>query len=175
MSTALIVIDFQNAVFVEPAAHQAGPVLERIRGLIAAARAAGAPVVYVQHAEPGCEWEEGTDSWRFPPAIAPQPGDFVSAKSQCDAFFGTGLRAWLNERAIAHVVICGYATEFCIDTNVRHAASSGLAVTVAADAHTTRDRPHLDAVRIIEHHQAIWRGFGGIRLTDSGDVRFAEA
>lgn len=175
MSTALIVIDFQNAVFVEPAAHQAGAVLERIRGLIAAARAAGAPVVYVQHAEPGCEWEEGTDSWRFPPAIAPQPGDFVSAKSQCDAFFGTRLRAWLNERAIAHVVICGYATEFCIDTNVRHAASSGLAVTVAADAHTTRDRPHLDAARIIEHHQAIWRGFGGIRLTDSGDVRFAEA
>lgn len=175
MHTALIVIDFQNAVFIEPAAHQAQLVLERIRRLIAAARASGTPVVYVQHAEAGCEWEEGTDSWHFPQEIAPQPGDFVSAKSQCDAFFGTGLRAYLNEQAIQHVVICGYATEFCIDTNVRHAASSGLAVTVVADAHTTRDRAHLEAARIIEHHQAIWQGFGGIQLVDSDAVRFTEA
>ncbi|RZT06247.1 Nicotinamidase-related amidase [Duganella sp. CF402] len=172
MQTALIVIDFQNAVFIAPAAHQAQQVLARIAALIAAARAAGTPVIYVQHEEAGCEWERGTDSWQFPAAIAPQPGDFISTKSQCDAFFGTGLQAHLQQQGIQRVVICGYATEFCIDTNVRHAASSGLAVTVAADAHTTRDRAHLDAARIIEHHAATWRGFGGIQLIDSAAIHF---
>lgn len=172
MRTALIVIDFQNAVFIEPAAYQATQVMERIAALIAEARASGTPVIYVQHDEAGCEWEAGTDSWRFPQVIAPQPGDFVSAKSQCDAFFGTGLRAHLVEQGIQRVVICGYATEYCIDTNVRHAASSGLDVVVVQDAHTTRDRAHLDAPRIIAHHNATWRNFGGIQLLDSDAVRF---
>jgi nicotinamidase-related amidase len=172
MRTALIVIDFQNAVFIEPAAHQATQILTRIAALIAAARSAGTPVIYVQHDEPGCEWERGSDSWQFPAAIAPQPGDFVSAKSQCDAFFGTGLHDYLRQQGIQRVVICGYATEFCIDTNVRHAASSGLSVIVAADAHTTRDRAHLDAPRIIEHHAATWRSFGGIELIDSAAIDF---
>jgi len=172
MRTALIVIDFQNAVFIEPAAHQAQQVLTRIAALIAAARRAGTPVIYVQHEEAGCEWERGTDSWQFPAAIAPQPGDFVSAKSQCDAFFGTGLHEHLRQQGMQRLVICGYATEFCIDTNVRHAASSGLSVIVAADAHTTRDRAHLDAPRIIAHHAATWRSFGGIQLTDSAAIDF---
>ncbi|MYM21093.1 isochorismatase family protein [Duganella sp. FT135W] len=172
MHTALIVIDFQNAVFIEPPAHQAQQVLTRIAALIASARAAGTPVIYVQHEEAGCEWESGTDSWQFPASIAPQPGDFVSTKSQCDAFFGTGLQAHLRGQGIQHLVVCGYATEFCIDTNVRHAASSGLSVTVAADAHTTRDRAHLDAARIMEHHAATWRNFGRIELIDSADIRF---
>ena len=172
MRTALVVIDFQNAVFLDPPARQAGAVMQRIAALISAARAAGTPVIYVQHEEAGREWEAGSESWRFPQPIAPQAGDFVSAKSQCDAFFGTGLRAHLAKQGIGRVVICGYATEFCIDTNVRHAASSGLAVVVAADAHTTRDRDHLDAARIIAHHNATWRRFGGIELVDSGDIRF---
>jgi len=172
MRTALIVIDFQNAVLIEPAAHQAGLVLERIRSVIAAARASGTPVIYIQHEEADCEWEAGSDSWQFPSAIAPQAGDFVSAKGQCDAFFGTGLHQHLRAQGIGRVVICGYATEFCIDTNVRHAASSGLETVVVADAHTTRDRDHLAAPGIIAHHNATWRRFGGISLLDSGAVRF---
>lgn len=174
MRTALIVIDFQNAVFQDPPAHQVQIVMDRIGKLIAAARASSTPVIYVQHEEAGCEWEAGGEGWHFPAPIAPQPGDFVSAKSQCDAFFGTALLAHLSEQGIGRVVICGYATEFCIDTNVRHAASSGLEVVVAADAHTTRDRPHLDAARIIEHHNATWSLFGGIELLESSAIRFGE-
>ncbi|CAN7530698.1 cysteine hydrolase family protein [Pseudoduganella sp. LjRoot289] len=172
MRTALIVIDFQNAVFIEPPAYQAVLVLERIRGLIAAARASGAPVVYIQHEEPGSDWEAGRESWQFPPEIAPQAGDFISAKARSNAFFGTGLHDHLHGQGIGRVVVCGYATEFCIDTNVRHAAGAGLETVVATDAHTTRDRAHLAAPAIIEHHHATWRGFGGIRLCDSGAVRF---
>lgn len=62
MTSALLVIDFQNAVFTEPAAYQADQMLARISDLIARARQAGMPVVYVQHDEAGTIWERGRDT-----------------------------------------------------------------------------------------------------------------
>jgi len=41
-----------------------------------------------------------------------------------------------------------------VDTTVRRAAGLGLAVTLAADAHTTHDKPHADGVQIRAHHNA---------------------
>jgi len=51
-------------------------------------------------------------------------------------------------------VVCGYATEFCVDTTLRRAAGLGLTVTLAADAHTTHDKPHADGGQIRAHHNA---------------------
>lgn len=156
MRHALIVIDFQNAVLSEPPAWQADAMLERIAGLIARARAAGAPVIYVQHDTTGSSWEAGTHGWQFPALIAPQPHDHVSAKQSCDAFRQTGLLQHLEQTGIDTIYVCGYATEFCIDTSVRRAASLELATVVISDAHTTRDRPHLAAPSIVEHHNWVW-------------------
>ena len=44
----------------------------------------------------------------------------------------------------------------CVDTTVRSAASLGFNVVVVSDCHTVSDRPHMDAERVIEHHQWIW-------------------
>ncbi len=173
MKSALLVIDFQNAIFTDPPAYQAALVLERIRSLIGRARAAGLAIVYVQHEEAGSTWHKGSETWRFPEAIAPQPGDFVSPKSICDAFQGSALQAHLAEQGIGRVFMCGYATEFCIDTNVRRAASAKLDTVVISDAHTTRDRPHLAAPKIIEHHNWVWSEFGAIRLAPGDGVDFA--
>jgi nicotinamidase-related amidase len=52
--------------------------------------------------------------------------------------------------------VTGCATDFCVDTTVRAAASRDYEVVVVADGHTTRDRPHLDAASIIEHHNWMW-------------------
>ena len=176
MTPALMIIDYQNAIFSHPPAFDADAVLERIRRMIGKARNAAVPVVYVQHNEAGTPWEAGSASWRFPDAIAPQPGDLVSAKQSCDAFRDTGLQAQLAERSIGKIFVCGYATEFCIDTSVRRAASLGLETIVVADAHTTRNRPHLDARQIIEHHLWIWKEFSNpgnpIRLCMADDVDF---
>lgn len=173
MTSALLVIDFQNAIFTAPPAYQGMRVLDRIRSLIDRARAAGLAIIYVQHDEPGTPWEKGLDTWQFPMAIAPRPGDFVSPKSICDAFQDSALQAHLARQGIARVYVCGYATEFCIDTNVRRAASARIDTIVVADAHTTRDRPHMAAPQIIEHHHWVWGGFGGIRLVASDAVDFA--
>lgn len=157
MSRALIVIDFQNAVLSEPPAWQADTMLERIAGLIIRARAASVPVIYVQHDTARSDWEAGTPGWQFPARIAPQPQDHVSAKNSCDAFRQTGLQQHLALAGIKTIYVCGYATEFCIDTSVRRAASLEVATVVILDAHTTRDRPHMAAPTIVEHHNWVWR------------------
>ena len=158
MKTALFVIDYQKAIFDAPPAYQAEIVLERIRGLIEQARAGATPVIYIQHDEAGSSWEAGGPGWAFPASIAPRPQDYVSPKSDCDAFLNGALERHLREQGIERAVVCGFATEFCVDTNVRRLASLGLATLVVSDAHTTRDRPHMKAAQIIEHHNWVWSG-----------------
>jgi nicotinamidase-related amidase len=172
MPSALLIIDFQNAVFTEPPAYQAEQVLQRIAGLAARARKAGMPVVYVQHDEAGTIWEKDRDTWRFPDAIAPQPHDYVSAKQFSSAFQQSGFQAGLAQRGIDGVYVCGYASEFCVDSTVRQAAALGIATTVIADAHTTRQRPHLDAPTIIGHHNWVWSEMGQINVIPAAELPF---
>ncbi|TXT40339.1 MAG: isochorismatase [Comamonadaceae bacterium] len=172
MTSALLIIDFQNAVFTEPAAYQADLVLERISGLIARARQAGMPVVYVQHDEASTIWEKGRNTWHFPAVIAPQPDDFVSAKQHSSAFQGGNFQTELAARGIDELYVCGYASEFCLDSTIRQAAALGFKTVVIEDAHTTRHRPHLDAPTITQHHNWVWREMGQIRVIPAAQLPF---
>ena len=172
MSSALLIIDFQNAVFIDPPAYQAEQVLARISDLISRARKAGMAVVYVQHDEAGTVWEKGSESWQFPAAIAPQAGDYVSAKQHSSAFQQTGFEAGLAERGIDEIFVCGYASEFCLDSAIRQAAALGIKTNVIADAHTTRHRPHLDAPTISNHHNWVWSEMGQIRVMPAAQLPF---
>ena len=75
---ALVVIDFQTAVFEDPAGppvFDAATLLANARALVEAARSGGVPVVYVQHCGPaGDEFEEGRPGWYIYELIAPRPG-----------------------------------------------------------------------------------------------------
>jgi len=68
------------------------------------------------------------------------------------------------------------ACEFCIDTTTRRAAALGYGVTLAADAHTTHDKPHATAVEIRAHENATLSdltSFGPvITATPSADIVF---
>ncbi|SUX59956.1 isochorismatase [Citrobacter amalonaticus] len=61
-------------------------------------------------------------------------------KTACDAFYKTALEQLLREQAISHFVICGCATDYCVDTTIRNGASRSYRITVAEDAHTTAHR-----------------------------------
>lgn len=153
--TALIAIDVQRALFdPAPRPFEADEVLERVRRLALRARGAGVPVVWVQHERSGHALAHGSDGWSLVPAVQAGPGDHVVRKTTPDAFLRTGLAEWLAARGIDHLVVSGYASEFCIDTSVRRAAGLGLAVTLVADAHTTHDKPHAGAAAIRAHHNA---------------------
>jgi nicotinamidase-related amidase len=62
----------------------------------------------------------------------------------------------LEERGATELLMSGCATDFCVDTTIRAAASRDYEVTVVEDGHTTADRPHVDAVSVIRHHNWVW-------------------
>lgn len=175
--TALVVIDVQRALF-EPAPRpdEADAVLARIRSLAVQARAASVPVVWVQHERADHPLAHGSDGWALPAAVQAAPGDHFVRKTTPDAFLRTGLADWLAARGIAHLVVCGYASEYCIDTSTRRAAGLGLAVTLVADGHTTHDKAHASAGLIRAHHNATLPGltsFGPvIRAVAAADIVF---
>ena len=55
------------------------------------------------------------------------------------------------------LIVTGCATDFCVDTTIRSANSRDYQVVVAADGHTTADRPHVDAGSLIQHHNWLWQ------------------
>ncbi len=103
--------------------------------------------------------------------------DLRTRKATPDSFLGTGLQAWLRAAAVDHLVICGHASEFCVDTTVRRAAALGNAVMRVADAHTAHDKPHAKAAAIRAHENAtlpeITRFAARIQALPGADVRFA--
>ena len=87
------------------------------------------------------------------------PSDLVVRKTACDAFLGTTLDDVLAQRALRDLVITGCATDYCVDTTVRAALARRYRTIAPSDGHTTADRAHLSAAKIIEHHNAIWSDF----------------
>ena len=154
--TALLVIDMQAILF-DPAPAEAEEVVARINGLAARARLAGAPVVWVQHETATGDLMADTAGWRLHPGLATVSGDVFLRKTMSDAFLRTDLHALLADRGVRHVTVCGYSSEFCVDSSVRGAASRGYAVTLAADAHTSHDKPHATGLQIRLHENETLR------------------
>jgi nicotinamidase-related amidase len=59
-------------------------------------------------------------------------------------------------RGATRLLVTGCATDFCVDTTIRAAASRDYEVVVVADGHTTADRPHVDARSVMRHHNWVW-------------------
>lgn len=173
---ALLVIDVQRGLFdPEPRPFEADAVIARINTLTARARAANVPVVLVQHES--ASLPVNSDAWQFAEPLHVASSDAVVRKTTPDAFLRTDLEELLDSWQIRQVVICGFACEFCIDTTTRRAAALGYGVTLAADAHTTHDKPHASAVAIRAHENATLSdltSFGpAIAATPSADIVFA--
>jgi nicotinamidase-related amidase len=172
----LVIIDVQNAIVAGCGTAERQPEIDRaldetvgrLRLVKEKARAAGVPVILVQHdGIAGHRLAVGTQGWEIRPEIAPQDGDVVVHKSECDSFFATDLEDRLKARGVDHIVVGGCMTQFCVDTTVRRAVSLGYDVTLIADGHSTADRGDLRFDQIIAHHNATLSGFG------AGDRRVA--
>ena len=155
MKNALLIIDVQQGLFDEtPAPADADAVIERINALAAQARASDVPVILVQHEVPGTQLQQGSPGWQLDSRLQTAPADHRIRKTTPDSFLRTGLDEVLAFSGVEKLVICGYATEFCVDTTTRSAAAHGYAVILAADAHTTQDKAHASAAQIRIHHNA---------------------
>jgi len=175
VNAALLVIDVQNAFFIkkyETYAYRAEKYLSTMKKLIARAREAVIPVIYIQHdGLKGSRFEPGRPGWPIHPDIKLHHDDLVIHKRTPDAFHGTTLQAELDERGIRKLVIIGIQSDWCVDTTVRRAYSLEYDVTVVEDAHTTYDTKILKAPKIIAHHNSI---FGGrfAKLRKAGELDF---
>ncbi|NML44008.1 cysteine hydrolase [Ramlibacter sp. G-1-2-2] len=177
MNLALLVIDVQRALFdATPRPFEADAVVARINGLSARARAGGVPVVFIQHETPGSALEFERDGWQLAQGLDVQPGDCFVRKTTADSFLRTNLGEMLRALGVTRLAVCGYASEFCVDTTVRRAAALGYAVTLAADAHTTHDKAHASGADIRRHENATLpeiTSFGpAIRAITSAELEF---
>ena len=172
MSTAMLVIDMQLGNFLEPhPVYEGQKLLHRVRSLIAKARSARIPIVYVQNnGGEGDPDEYGTPGWEIHPSIKPEPNDSVIQKGSPDAFHETKLRQELESKGIENLVVAGLQTEYCVDTTCRRAYTLGYEVILVRDAHSTWDSG-LTASQIIDHHNDVLGGWF-VKLKDEKDVLF---
>jgi nicotinamidase-related amidase len=148
--TALLVIDVQAALI--SSAHRGADVLAAVDGLLTRARAAGIPIIYLQHFDATYEpLMKGAAGWRIHDGVAPKPGELVIEKTASDGFYQTGLQSELDRLGVERLVVCGLQTEFCVDTTCRAAFSRGFEVVLAADAHSTTDAIAPAGV-VVQHH-----------------------
>ncbi|CAI0814143.1 cysteine hydrolase [Serratia sp. JSRIV001] len=153
MKSALLVIDVQQGLFNPPPA-EAEQVLTRINQLSERARQAGVPVIFIQHQTAHEELSAGSAAWQIHQGLQVKPGDHRVDKTTPDSFLRTNLGKLLIAEGVTQLVICGYSTEYCVDTTTRRAAGLGYPVVLAADAHTSHDKPHASGLQIRAHHNA---------------------
>lgn len=160
-STALLIVDVQVGLVQLMPAEIQGRVLSRIETLLTKARSSGTLVIYIQHdGSKGHPLETHTKGWEIHPLLKPADGEPVIRKRESDSFFETTLQPELERRGITRLIISGGMTEYCVDTTCRRATSLGYDVTLASDAHLTRDNGVLSAAQIIAHHNFVLDDFG---------------
>src|SRR3954453_8261000 len=129
--------------------------VENVRGLAAACREAGVPVIHVWYiVEPGAaglqrnaplfEGVKEADalvrgSWGAAPAdgLEPQEGDHVVEKMRMNAFFDTRLDILLRGLGVDTILITGAWPNMSIEHTARHGADAGYEVVVASDGTST--------------------------------------
>ena len=154
---ALVVVDVVQA-YVTPGSplHAQGFVdaLAPIRRLVAAARAAGAPVIFTrvvydaQGRDGGLFFRkvpalrcfvDGAQGGAFAEGLSPLPGDTVVTKQYASAFFGTSLASTLTACGIDTVLITGFSTSGCVRATALDALQHGFAPFVVRQACGERD------------------------------------
>jgi gluconolactonase len=162
--TALIIQDLQNDIIIEggafadsgaPAHATSQNVVENVKGLAAAARKAGTPVIHVHYiveaGAPGLKLNaplfQGVKeadalvrgSWGAAPVdgLEPQEGDFVVEKTRMNGFFATRLDSLLRALGVETIVISGAWTNMSIEHTARHGADAGYEIVVVSDGTST--------------------------------------
>jgi nicotinamidase-related amidase len=141
--SAVIIIDAQNEyVNGKLPLSGIGPALENIAILLKAARAAGAPIIHVQHkGRAGGLFDPGADTFKLAPQAMNESGEAIVEKPLPNAFAQTNLQDLLTKTGKKSLIVAGFQTHMCISSTVRAALDLGYRTTVVSDAAATRDLP----------------------------------
>ncbi len=141
--SAVVVIDAQNEyVTGKLPLVNIKPALDNISILLKAARAAGAPVIHIQHkGRAGGLFDPGADAFKLAPQAASEAGEAIVEKPLPNAFAQTNLQELLAKTGRKSLIVAGFQTHMCVSSTVRAALDLGYRTTVVADAAATRDLP----------------------------------
>jgi nicotinamidase-related amidase len=163
-TTALLVVDLQNdtvgeqGAFADSGAAEFATrhgVVEKVKRLVEAARAAGMPIVHIHHLDsPG--YVDATlnaplfqsivdadalvrGTWGGEPitGLEPQAGDHVVEKQRMSSFNGTSLDVKLRGLGTRKIVVCGAWTNFAVEHTCRDGADLGYEVVIVSDGTAT--------------------------------------
>ncbi len=155
-ATALVVIDVQQGVVA--GAHRRDDVVATIAVLVERARAARAPVVWVQHSAD--DLPQGSAEWEIVPELAPDDSEPVVHKRFGDSFEDTDLESVLGGAGVGSLVVAGAQSDGCIRSTIHGAFVRGYDVTLVADGHTTEDLTAWGAPppdQVIAHTNLYWQ------------------
>lgn len=125
--------------------------IEPTKRLIAAARAAEIPLIYltrktttgIASTTRGFPKARGTlkaDAYDIRADFAPQPGDTLIYKERASGFYGTPMIAYLNKLRVRSLIMCGESTSGCLRNTVQDAFMNGYYVTVAEECAFDRNQ-----------------------------------
>ena len=156
--TAVLIMDFQQRIIANVASEPAAVVANAARAL-AAARAAGIPVIYVVHR--GGAFADYAPDVELHDGVAPAAGELVITKIRPGPFSSTALDVTLRALGRDHLVIMGVATSGCVLSAVRWAVDINYTFTVLADACSDAD-PEVHRVLT----EKVYPRQGGVITTD---------
>jgi nicotinamidase-related amidase len=171
-STAVLALHFQHDIVANDgrfaptfsALAEAGGIVARTAELLAAARAAGALVVYTRACfRPGYvgvvqngplfaalpamgALVDGDPGTEILPELAPEAGDVVVDQRRISGFFGSDLDTVLRAHGITTVVLTGVATNITVLATAFEALNLGYRTIVASDCCSADEESTHDAV-----------------------------
>jgi nicotinamidase-related amidase len=154
-NAAVVVIDVQNGVVA--GASRRDEVITNINAVVAQARGAGVPVIWIQHQSD--ELPEGSDQWQYVPELDVAEGEPVIHKRYGDSFEDTTLEGELAARGVGRVIVTGAQTDACVRSTLHGAFTRGYDTTLVSDAHTTEDLTQWGAPppeQVIAHTNLYW-------------------
>jgi nicotinamidase-related amidase len=129
----LVVVDVQVGVMRE--GWQAERVVANVARAVERARAAGVPVIWVQHSND--DLQLGSPEWQLMPELVPAEGEVRIHKLFASSFEETTLDDELASRAATHIALAGAQSNWCIRATAYAALDRGYDMTLLRDAHTT--------------------------------------
>ncbi len=155
--TAFVIIDMQNAAFNSTVFHflNSTEITTNIIELANRVRAADKYVVYSLATSDNNP--EGSFGWQPVTGLEFQENDIVALKYNSDAFLGSDLQKELAEINIGCIVICGVATDQCINSSFAGAKKRKFDIIMMADGHTAVGEEY---EAIIEEYNQTWQSQG---------------
>ncbi len=149
--------------------------IDEVGVLLAAARAAGAPIIHIAHkGRAGSFFDRDADNGALMTEAAPRGGEALVEKGLPNAFAGTDLADRLEATGRKQLVVAGFMTHMCISATVRSALDHGYFSTVVASACATRDLPVPDGGTMLaaDLHRACLTGLADRFAIIAGDTGF---